>query len=491
MPVQGKKTLEEVMNDINMMQQIYNKNTISDVGEIREYVNKELNNQTVDKNSNAAKYITELMARNPKIRKQLKESLPQTDNARKEKMKKLRTNAKRSGFDKLFHDFTGRKKRAAKKELAEIAQTKRRSLGGDKLHKSSNKSISEGRGRHIFTSMVNEEALGSKNERHGNADSKDLLESKNEKNKNVESVSKDLFRPDDKTKDISLRTPEGRLKGAIYGPKPGIPDTGKVVIFFSGSKGTAGDYMKTVLDDYLKMGVKVVAMDYRGFGASRTLDKKGKEIGTPLSEKSLYKDGKNMLKYVLNNMKVKPENVILHGYSLGGAVASKVAADYAQIQQKKALEAGRNVKKLGGVVLHSPIATLKEAAYDSTLEDTNRGFIDRATASFMSGGAYLFGGAYSTRSHMRRLHKFDPDLPVHYVSGDVDAGDQLDIDVTGINRDPKANFKNASVHSGKGAHEDKNMDTDNEGLRKMINQTRSDVPSAQPQAQPQAQQPVL
>ena len=72
MSVQGKKTLEEVMNDINMMQQIYNKNTISDVGEIREYVNKELNNQTVDKNSNAAKYITELMARNPKIRKQLK-----------------------------------------------------------------------------------------------------------------------------------------------------------------------------------------------------------------------------------------------------------------------------------------------------------------------------------------------------------------------------------------------------------------------------------
>ena len=468
MPVQGKKTLEEVMNDINMMQQIYNKNTIADVGEIREYVNKELNNQTVDKNSNAAKYITELMARNPKIRKQLKESLPQTDNARKEKMKKLRTNAKRSGFDKLFHDFTGRKKRAAKKELAEIAQTKRRSLGGDKLHKSSGKSISEGRGRHIFTSMVNEEALGSKKERHGDSD------------------SKNLFRTDDKTKDISLRTPEGRLKGAIYGPKPGVPDTGKVVIFFSGSKGTAGEFMKTVLDDYLKMGVKVVAMDYRGFGGSRTLDKKGKEIGTPLSEKSLYKDGKNMLKYVLNNMKVKPENVILHGYSLGGAVASKVAADYAQIQQEKALEAGRNVKKLGGVVLHSPIATLKEAAYDSTIEDTNRGFIDRATASFMSGGAYLFGGAYSTRSHMRRLHKFDPDLPVHYVSGDVNAGDQLDIDVTEINRDPKANFQNSSIHNGTGAHEGQNMDINNVGLRKMINQTRSDVPSAQPQAQPPA-----
>ncbi|SNU08057.1 Alpha/beta hydrolase family protein [Lachnospiraceae bacterium] len=468
MPVQGKKTLEEVMNDINMMQQIYNKNTIADVGEIREYVNKELNNQTVDKNSNAAKYITELMARNPKIRKQLKESLPQTDNARKEKMKKLRTNAKRSGFDKLFHDFTGRKKRAAKKELAEIAQTKRRSLGGDKLHKSSGKSISEGRGRHIFTSMVNEEALGSKKERHGDSD------------------SKNLFRTDDKIKDISLRTPEGRLKGAIYGPKPGVPDTGKVVIFFSGSKGTAGDQMKTALDDYLKMGVKVVAMDYRGFGGSRTLDKKGNEIGTPLSEKSLYKDGKNMLKYVLNNMKVKPENVILHGFSMGGAVASKVAADYAQLQQKKALEAGRNVKKLGGVVLHSPIATLKEAAYDSTIEDTKRGFMDRATASFMSGGAYLFGGAYSTRSHMRRLHKFDPDLPVHYVSGDVNAGDQLDIDVTEINRDPKANFQNASVHNGTGAHEGQNMDINNVGLRKMINQTRSDVPSAQTQAQPPA-----
>ena len=474
MPVPEKKTLDEVMREISNMSQTYKKNLSASEEELKDYVQKELDGKEVDKNSSAARYVADLMARNPKVRKELKSSLPQTDAARKQKMKDLRTAAKRTGWDKLFNDFRGKKKRAAKRELEKIAQDKRRSLNEDQLQ-TSFKVPSEGRGRHLLTYMVNEDALGSHKQRH----SKDPKHQHPTKNK---------------VKDIRLRTSEGRLVGALYAPPKGVPDSGKVVIFFSGSGGTAGEQVQTVLDDYLKMGVSVVSMDYRGFGKSETLSKSGKKKGTPLSEKSMYQDGKDMLTYVRNNMKIKPENIILHGYSMGGAVASKVAADYAQKQQERALEQGRNVKKLGGVVLQSPIATMKEAAYASTMEGQANTFVNRGIAKFMSGGAYTFGGSYNTRSHMRRLHKYDPDMPVHYFSGNIDYEDQLDIDETGINRDPKAAFKNSSSHTSMtGSHESKNMDIENTGLKKMIQEKRADIsaPGPKKQAEVNNQQPAL
>ena len=145
----------------------------------------------------------------------------------------------------------------------------------------------------------------------------------------------------------------------------------------------------------------------------------------------------------MKNLKVKPENIILHGYSMGGAVASKVAADFTQEQQKRALEEGRTAHKLGGFVLHSPMSTLYEVAS----EESNK---------FMGAGAWMFGGGFNTRSHMRRLHQLDPEIPVHYVSGDYmkgsDKGDGLDIDYTKIHQDPTAMFANSSTHRGKEGH---------------------------------------
>ena len=464
MPSPEKKTLEEIMRDIYTMQQASNKKPEVKEEEIKEYIQNELENKAVDKNSKVAKHITELMARNPMVRKELKASLPQADKARKEKMNQLRTDAKRSGMSKLWNDFSGRKKRNAKKELKEIAQAKRKSVSGDKLHKSASDKISTGRGRHIFTSMVNEQALGTFDERHNN---------------------KFTYKEDKNTKIINHRTSEGMLNGAVHSPAP-EKDTGKVVLFFSGSGAPSAKFVNTVLQEYLDMGATVVSMDYRGFGKSETLDRKGKKKGTPLSENSIYQDGQEMLNYVMKEMNVKPENIILHGYSMGGAVASKVAADFAQTQQKNALETGRNVKKLGGVVLHSPMATMYEAAYEETIEGKERTFGNRFHAGFMAGGGKMFGGAYNTRSHMRRLRKFDPDMPVHYTSGDYNAGDQLALDVTNIDKDKQAHFKNSSSNYGDFDHEGRNLDINNGLLKTMINGTRKDVP-VQKQQQPQQQ----
>jgi len=410
--------------------------------ELAQYVMGE-SQGTTQANDPKARHVAELLARNPKLRREMKQNLPAANALKKEKMRNLRTAAGRTGADKLKHDFLGSKKRQAKRELEQIAQAKRRSEGAAEIDKTrAQASISSGRGRHMLTSLVNTSALGDHDERHD---------------------SRYPFPKENKTRDLDVRTKDGRLKGAVYEPEN---PTGKVVLFFSGSGGPAGNYVRHVLDPYLQMGAKVVTMDYRGFGNSETLNANGQKTGTPLSEQSLYKDGKAMLDYVVKNMGVKPEDVILHGYSLGGAVASKVAADFAQEQQKQALEQGRSVQKLGGVVLHSPIGNLHQAATETS------------GSKIMGFGGWLFGGGYNTKSHMQRLHRLDPKMPVHYVSGARAAngnGDWLDVDHTGVNRDPNARFENSTTYRGTGGHEGKNVSAQDEDLQKMVRDGRNAV----------------
>ena len=405
--------------------------------EIRSFVQQELaGNGEESKDTRAARHIADLMARNPKLKRELKESLPTADKVRKEKMKQLREAASRTGMKKLKEDFRGHKKKAAQAELKKIGEDKRRIAGDKEIdEKAVSKSISTGRGRHIGTfviqPIVNSVALGSNQERHKNIPLPENIdpEKKNSRSKNPQEKN---------STDINFRTAHGMLKGKVYEPKD---PTGKVAIIFSGSAGPSGEYTPKIAEEYLKAGVKVVCMDYRGFGNSESQNKKGKKISTYPSEESIYQDGKDMLHYVIDKdkMNVKPENVILHGYSLGGAVASKVAADYTQEQQKQALEQGKTVHKLGGVVLHSAIDKMSDVA-------------TRETNCVMGFGGWAFGGGYNTRSHMQRLSKLDPDIPVHYVSGSKNAvtegkkdPDELSLEITKLHQDPEAQFKNSSV----------------------------------------------
>ena len=103
----------------------------------------------------------------------------------------------------------------------------------------------------------------------------------------------------------------------------------------------------------------MVVFNYRGFGKSKTLDSSGKQIGTPLSEQSLYEDGMEMYKYVRDVMGVAPANIT--------------------------------------------------TMYNAAKEHTNSSFM----AYFGSRGS----GDYNTRENMQRLHQNDPDIPVAYISG--------------------------------------------------------------------------
>ena len=63
------------------------------------------------------------------------------------------------------------------------------------------------------------------------------------------------------------------------------------------------------------MGHNVMTFNYRGFGKSEG----------EASEKGLYKDGEAAYQYLVNETK-SPKDIVVYGYSLGGGVASDIAA---------------------------------------------------------------------------------------------------------------------------------------------------------------------
>ncbi|WP_319924498.1 MARTX multifunctional-autoprocessing repeats-in-toxin holotoxin RtxA [Xenorhabdus littoralis] len=114
----------------------------------------------------------------------------------------------------------------------------------------------------------------------------------------------------------------------------------KVVLFIHGSGSSAEEQASTIQSHYQKQGVDVLAVNMRGYGSSD---------GHP-SEKGLYQDARTMLRYLVNDRGVKPENIIIHGYSMGGAVAADLAR-YAE----------RNGQPVSGLLLDRPMPSMTKA----------------------------------------------------------------------------------------------------------------------------------
>lgn len=94
------------------------------------------------------------------------------------------------------------------------------------------------------------------------------------------------------------------------------PDLGRpVVLFLSGSAGTAETQGTEIAESYQAMGASVLAMNYGGFGGS---------TGEP-SEQGLLEDGQAMLRHLLE-MGYRADQIVLHGYSMGGAIAGQLQA---------------------------------------------------------------------------------------------------------------------------------------------------------------------
>lgn len=95
-----------------------------------------------------------------------------------------------------------------------------------------------------------------------------------------------------------------------------IPDSdaSKTILFFHGNAGNIS-HRKDSISIFHNIGLNVFIIDYRGYGNSQ---------GTP-GEKGLYLDARAAWNYLLEQKKIKPEDIILFGRSLGGAVAIQLA----------------------------------------------------------------------------------------------------------------------------------------------------------------------
>ena len=413
-------------------------------------------NRNVKMSSNDSKVhkaiLNQLMT-NTKANEKLKDKLPNVEAEKKAHIEKLKKESQmyaKANMKKSEANAIKAKQKAARKELerirketiknqalAEGREATKEELADAELYKFN---PTNARDKYGLTEMVNEESLGTEDER------KDL----NGKPSYEELAKKG------KCKQIVQENAERgiRLKGAMFEPDPSVKKVPpKVALVFSGSHGAGAKYIDSIKDAYLEQGITVVQFDYRGFGNSSHIAN-GEEVKGPLSESTMYEDGMEMYKFVSEKMKIPPENTIIHGFSLGGAVASRVALEVSKkIENERKINGEKKevTKGLGGVVLHSPMKSMYYAA--KTLTDTFRGF-----------GAWAFGGNYNTEEHMIELSKVDKNVPVHVIGGKT-VGNEKEVDwlapdKTGLEQSLKGKFTSYTTFHGNGNHEGLDIDGD-------------------------------
>jgi dienelactone hydrolase len=132
------------------------------------------------------------------------------------------------------------------------------------------------------------------------------------------------------------------------------PDTTRpVVLFLSGSGGTAEGYGTEIAEFYQESGASMLAVNFGGYGGS---------TGGAPTEQSLLEDGQAMLKHLLD-LGYTEDQIIMHGFSMGGAVAGKLQAHNE-----------KNGMKLRGLMLDRPMVSVSGGVqahgYDAVDEAT-------------------------------------------------------------------------------------------------------------------------
>ncbi len=112
--------------------------------------------------------------------------------------------------------------------------------------------------------------------------------------------------------DVYFKTSDGTLLNAWFIP---VANARGTVLFFHGNAGNIGNRID-ILRVLNSLGLNVFIFDYRGYGKSK---------GSP-SEKGTYLDGMAAYEYLVNERQIAPDNIVIYGKSLGGAIAIDVAS---------------------------------------------------------------------------------------------------------------------------------------------------------------------
>lgn len=172
--------------------------------------------------------------------------------------------------------------------------------------------------------------------------------------------------------DVFLTTPDGiRIHGWWHDAGPGAP----AVLHLHGNAGHIGG-RTPIAAGFLRHGISVFLLDYRGYGRSQ---------GKPVEE-GVYEDARAALDWLQS--RVGRSHVVLHGASLGGAVAARVASERPEV---------------AGLILESTFTSLEEMARVAY----------PFLPSFLRG---RLGGQFDTRSLVPDLR-----MPLLVVHGSADA----------------------------------------------------------------------
>lgn len=220
---------------------------------------------------------------------------------------------------------------------------------------------------------------------------------------------------------------------------------GKTVLFLSGSGGSAETYGREVAMQYLQRGANVLLANYRGFGDSKqeVTDRHGEvtEKDIDPTQQGVYEDSFSMFNWLSNVKGIAEEDVIVHGYSLGGAVAANLVAELAE----------RGVTP-SALVMHSAMPSTSEPAKDASEEMLS--FLPKKWARGIGKKIGKMSKTdFTTDDKFARLAAIHPDFPVLFISGDFDDGDQLSDTHTGLSdRAQDAGLNNVTNIDAEGSH---------------------------------------
>jgi hypothetical protein len=133
---------------------------------------------------------------------------------------------------------------------------------------------------------------------------------------------------------VSFQTSDGVSLSAWWIPAKSPRGT---LLFCHGNAGNISHRLDSIRI-FNRLGLNTFIFDYRGYGESG---------GSP-TEEGLYRDAEAAWQYLLQRKRANPENVVVFGRSLGGAVAARLS----QTHRPRAL------------ILESAFISLEEAARD-------------------------------------------------------------------------------------------------------------------------------
>lgn len=114
----------------------------------------------------------------------------------------------------------------------------------------------------------------------------------------------------------------------VYLPAAGNHDAGPTVVLFPGNAMQLEDLIETARA-YQNTGLNVMLFNPRYYGGSYRYDEEGKrEAPITPTELGMYRDARTICEYLMKEKRVAPENMVLHGISMGAAVAAAVLRQY-------------------------------------------------------------------------------------------------------------------------------------------------------------------